>query len=69
MPYTVLRSLLAGSIAFDVSLAAVMASATVKPSLTLGPGAIVTLIGSVTISAHAVVARVRRRASARIGAA
>lgn len=62
-------SVLAGSIAFDVSLAAVMASATVKPALTVGAGAFVTLAGSVLIAVHSLLARARWYAAGRVGAA
>lgn len=55
-------SLLAGSAAFDIALMAVMASATVKPGLTLGAGAIVALLGSILISVSTVLARARWRA-------
>jgi hypothetical protein len=62
-------SVLAGSIAFDLSLAAVMASATVKPSLTLGIGAFVTLAGSVLIAVHSLLAKSRWYAAGRVGVA
>lgn len=62
-------SVLVGTIAFDLSLAAVMASATVKPALTLGAGALVTLAGSILIAVDSLLARSRWYAAGRVGLA
>ncbi len=61
--------LLAASLAVDMGVAAAMASATVEPHLSLGAGAVVTLVGGLVLGAYSLRARSRMHAAIRAGRA